>query len=176
MKGLISQVWVPALKLAWSPGTLRLGCSSFLLLLLLFFFLKYLFIHFTICIGSQLWHQGSSLCCSDFLVVAQGLSNCGTQPQLPDGMWDLSYPVTDGTCVPCIARQILNHGADPGSSLLLVLNFLFKASTELRCGICCIVISAGCLAPDLPVSVSSHCFLSCISLGSAYTYPSSLQC
>ena len=46
-------------------------------------------------------------------------------------MWDLSYPVTDGTCVPCIARQILNHGAVPCSSLLPVLNFLFKASTEL---------------------------------------------
>ena len=31
------------------------------------------------------------------------------QAYLPQGMWDLSSPTRDQTCVPCIPRQILNR-------------------------------------------------------------------
>ena len=37
------------------------------------------------------------------------LSSCGAWPYLPYGMWDLSSLTRDGTRVPCIGRQILNH-------------------------------------------------------------------
>ena len=43
------------------------------------------------------------------VVVAGGLSSCGTWAWLPRGMWDLSSPTRDQTGVPCIARQVLNH-------------------------------------------------------------------
>ena len=45
---------------------------------------------------------GSSLWCL-------GLSSYDAQASLPHGMWDLSSPTRDQTCVPCIGRQILNH-------------------------------------------------------------------
>ena len=35
--------------------------------------------------------------------------SCGTQAQLPHGMWDLSSQTRVQTCVPCLGRQILNH-------------------------------------------------------------------
>ena len=41
--------------------------------------------------------------------VVHRLSNCGTQAQLPDGMWDLSFPTRDQTRFPCLGKQILNH-------------------------------------------------------------------
>ena len=50
-----------------------------------------------------------SLCCVDSLAVAHRLSSCGTQALLLHGMWDLSSQTRDQTCIPCIARQILNH-------------------------------------------------------------------
>ena len=37
------------------------------------------------------------------------LSSSGSLALLPHGMWDLSTLTRDRTCVPCIARQILNH-------------------------------------------------------------------
>ena len=37
------------------------------------------------------------------------LSSCGTQAQLPQGMWDLSSLTRDWTHIPCTARWILNH-------------------------------------------------------------------
>ena len=60
--------------------------------------------------GSSLQHMG-------IFVVSRGLfwcrpcrlSSCGTQTQLPQGMWDLSSLARDRTCVPCTARQILSH-------------------------------------------------------------------
>ena len=50
----------------------------------------------------SLRHTGS-------LFEACRLSSCGTQAQLPCGMWDLSSPTRDRTCVPCLGRQILYH-------------------------------------------------------------------
>ena len=47
--------------------------------------------------------------CTDSLVVMHRLSSCGTQPLLLHGTWDLSSQARDQTCVPCIARQIINH-------------------------------------------------------------------
>ena len=62
-----------------------------------------------------LQHTGS-------LTVAHGLSSCNiwdpelkgfsggsAQAWLPHGMWDLSSLTRDSTCVPCIARWILNY-------------------------------------------------------------------
>ena len=40
---------------------------------------------------------------------AHWLSTCVVQAQLLCGMRDLSSLTRDQTCVPCIARQILNH-------------------------------------------------------------------
>ena len=37
------------------------------------------------------------------------LSSSGSLALLPHGMWDLSTLTRDRTCVPCIARWILNH-------------------------------------------------------------------
>ena len=45
---------------------------------------------------SLLHHAGSSL-------AALWLSS-GKWAYLPDGMWDLSSLIEDGTCIPCIAR------------------------------------------------------------------------
>ena len=56
---------------------------------------------------------------------------------------------------PALQGRFLTMGQSPVPPSCQLLNFLFKASTDVRCGICCIVISAGCLAPDLPVSLSS---------------------
>ena len=43
------------------------------------------------------------------VVAVRGLSSCGAQAHFPLGMWDLSSPTRDRTCVPCIGRRILNH-------------------------------------------------------------------
>ena len=45
----------------------------------------------------------------DLLLWHAGLSNCGTQAQLLHSRWDLTFPVRVWTCVPCTAKQILNH-------------------------------------------------------------------
>ena len=60
--------------------------------------------------------------CVHSRVVAHGLSSCDTRApehtdfsscdaraQLLCGMWNLSSQTRDRTCVPCIARWILNH-------------------------------------------------------------------
>ena len=37
-------------------------------------------------------------------------ASCGVQASLvAEGIWDLSSPTRDQTCIPCIGRQILNH-------------------------------------------------------------------
>ena len=61
--------------------------------------------------GSLLNHWDLSGWRTDSLVAAQGLSSYGTQTYILQhaGIWDLSSPTMDGTGVPCIARQILNH-------------------------------------------------------------------
>ena len=50
-------------------------------------------------------------CCSAWtrLVVVCGVSSCSAWAKLPCGMWDPSSLTGDQTCIPCIARQILNH-------------------------------------------------------------------
>ena len=53
--------------------------------------------------------SGVSLHLTESCVVTHGLSHCGSQAQLLCGMRDLSSLTRDQTCVPCIARQILNH-------------------------------------------------------------------
>ena len=45
----------------------------------------------------------------DSVVVMHGLHGCGTWAQSLCGMWDLSFPVRNWTCFPCIAKWILNH-------------------------------------------------------------------
>ena len=62
----------------------------------------------------QLWCAAlecmSSVVCSTWaLVEARKFSSCGTQAQLPQGMWDLTSLTRDRTRIPCIARQILYH-------------------------------------------------------------------
>ena len=69
----------------------------------------------------SLWHAGS-------LVVAHGLRSCGARASLPRGMWDLSSPTRDRTCVPCIGRHILNHWTTsevPGDSFLLATGHMY---------------------------------------------------
>ena len=48
---------------------------------------------------SQLWHAGTG---------AHGFRSCDLWASLLRGVWDLSSPTKNQTCVPCIDRQILN--------------------------------------------------------------------
>ena len=61
------------------------------------------------CIESQLRHTGSLLYHAWPFVAAHRLSSCGTRAPLLCSTWDLSSLTRDRTCVPCIARCILNH-------------------------------------------------------------------
>ena len=57
------------------------------------------------------------------VVAAHRLSSCGTRVQMPCGMWYLTSPTRDWTCVPCIGRRILNHWTTrevPVCSLLIL--------------------------------------------------------
>ena len=54
------------------------------------------------CSRSLLCHAGS-------FVVVHRLSSCGTQAALLLSMWDPSSATRVLTCIPCLARQILNH-------------------------------------------------------------------
>ena len=70
---------------------------------------------------ASLHHMGSS-------VVMHGLSHCGSRAQLLCGMWGLSSLTRDQTCVPCTARQILNHWTTrefPSLVMLIALMFGF---------------------------------------------------
>ena len=44
-----------------------------------------------------------------YLFICVRSCSCGTQASLPGSTWDLSSLTGNRTCVPCIARQILNH-------------------------------------------------------------------
>ena len=54
-------------------------------------------------------HRVNFHCSKRTLVVVPDLGSCGTQAQLPWGVWNLSFPTRDRTHAPCIARWILNH-------------------------------------------------------------------
>ena len=56
--------------------------------------------------SSALFHFG----CAGFSLRPTDFSG-GVWAQLPRGMWDLSFPTGDRTCISCIGRQILNLGA-----------------------------------------------------------------
>ena len=49
--------------------------------------------------------------CAGFSLCNTGFSGGGMWAQLPRGTWDLCFPTRDRTCIPCIGRQIFNHGA-----------------------------------------------------------------
>ena len=57
----------------------------------------------------SLLHHVNFHCSKWTLAVVPDLGSCGTQAQLPWGMWDLSFPPRDRTRAPCIARWTLNH-------------------------------------------------------------------
>ena len=107
---------------------LQAGCLVPLALCFVSFL--YLFIFKNIytfgCIGSQLWHKGSSLHCARSSAALHRLSSCGsvaavlglqsmsfsscgTRAQFLLGMWDLSFSTRDRTHVACITSWILNN-------------------------------------------------------------------
>ena len=57
-------------------------------------------------LGSWLQHTGSSLHHAGPFIVD---SSCGVGVQTLFGVWDPSFLTKDENCVPCIARQILDH-------------------------------------------------------------------
>ena len=59
------------------------------------------------CGGSSLQCMGCSLWSTGFR--AHRLFSWGAPAQLPHIMWNLSSLIMDGTFIPCIGRQILNH-------------------------------------------------------------------
>ena len=64
----------------------------------------------------------TGFCCSKLSLVLVGfLLTCDTRASLRHSMWDLSSPTRDWTCVPCIGRQILNHGTT--REVLWILTF-----------------------------------------------------
>ena len=72
------------------------------------------------CVRSQLRHEE---CCVQALEC--GLGSCCTKAQLLLGMWHLSSPTRDQTCVPCIGRQILNHWTTREESCALFFKVRF---------------------------------------------------
>ena len=52
-------------------------------------------------------HMGS-ICCF-WAAEHVGFGSCGTQAQLPQGIWNLRSPARDWTHTSYIARQVLNH-------------------------------------------------------------------
>ena len=71
------------------------------------------------CMGASLRHVGFSL------IVACGLSSCSAQSQLPRGIWDLSSPNRNRTCVPCIKRCILNHSTTREVPMQIISALIF---------------------------------------------------
>ena len=129
-----------------SPTSTDLFLNLHLFLILIF---KNLFIYLFIfgCVGSlllrtgflQLWRVGATLCCgarashcSGFsccgvwalgmlasVVVARGLSSCGTQAQLLCGMWDLPGPGIEPVSLALAGRFLTT--APPGKSVPVCL-------------------------------------------------------
>ena len=94
-------------------------------------------------------------CTRSHLVVALGIftgscgiSGCGARAQLTSSMWDLVPLARDQTCIPCIARQILNqwtirevpvvtllsHSAKGRKALALLLVLILWLSRVIRIG------------------------------------------
>ena len=95
-------------------------------ILFIYLYIMYLFG----CIGSQLWHMGSSSHCADLslqgtdsLVVVLELSSCNMWAQLLRGMWDWSLPTRNQTPSPALRGRFLPTGL-PGKSLLYFPNIL----------------------------------------------------
>ena len=99
--------------LCWTHPDNKDNLSGFLFFKSTTQFLK---IHLFVCIGSYLPHVGS------FVAEHRLLSSCGAwAPEClgpvfaacglscPHGMWDIGSQTRDGTHVPCIGKQILNH-------------------------------------------------------------------
>ena len=87
-------------SIGYDACSVNKSLKNFILALDIFLFLKNIYLF-----DMQDLHcdmQDLSLSCMDSLVVAHRL-NCSSD------MWHLSFLTTDKTCVPCIARQILNH-------------------------------------------------------------------
>ena len=49
------------------------------------------------------------MCHAGSFIAAHRLSTCSARAQLFHGMWDLSSPIRDQACIPCIASRLLNH-------------------------------------------------------------------
>ena len=114
-------------------------CVGFLLVVVCGFFLSS-------CGAQAPGHVGSVVCSMQALAEACKLSSCGVQDLLPRGMWDLSSPTRDRTCVPCVGRWILYHWTSrevPGIVffffllfIIIFLNlfiYLFMAALGLHC-------------------------------------------
>ena len=65
--------------------------------------------------GSSSQHVGS------FVAVCE-LSSCGAQASLSRGLWDLSSPARDPTCIPCIGKQTLNCWTTSEVPYIAILN------------------------------------------------------
>ena len=81
-------------------------------------------------IRSSLWCTGPLLHRAESFIAARGLSGCGARAQLLCGMWDISSLTRDQTCVPCIARQFLNHrtpGKSPSDFFFLSHSFIYTS-------------------------------------------------
>ena len=67
-------------------------------------------------------------------------SSCGVQACLSRSMWDLSWPTKDQSCMPCVARQVLNHWTT--REVLWYLNFCIhifqrEVETQMKQMLCC---------------------------------------
>ena len=75
----------------------------FLNIFILLYIIYYLYVYFINIYLFYLAASGLSCIIQDLFLQCSGFS------KLPLGMWDLSSPTRDRTCISCIARQILNH-------------------------------------------------------------------
>ena len=69
--------------------------------------------------------------------MAHGLSSCGAQAWLLQDIWDLSSQIRNQTCVPCTARQVLNHwitGETPHTDLCKTFNCGKKKKKRVQWG------------------------------------------
>ena len=63
------------------------------------------------------------------LVAVHRLSSCDSWAQLPCSKWNLSSQTRDRTCIPCIARQILNHWTTKEGPIVILL----KSKIPIHC-------------------------------------------
>ena len=79
--------------------TLHITSLELIFFFKIFIYLLYFWLHRVLAAASRIF------CCSraSFSVVVLGLSSC------PEACGNLSSPIRDQTCIPCIGRLILNH-------------------------------------------------------------------